>query len=518
MSIEWACAKLHADSQRGSDMKDPVSGAAWVVLVTGVVAAILSADVAAQGRVGGEPRGERVGGPPPGGRVGGPPPGGRFGGPPGAAEPAERGLLINEAGATVGYTLFAPLNGTTSYLIDMQGEVVRSFDSDLVPSAWVYFTEDGHVMRGGREPETHGFSGGGQGGRFQTFDLDGELVWDYSLNTAERLPHHDVAILPNGNVLAVVWEARGHDETAAAGRREGFIPADGIWGDVLVELEPDGPNGARVVWEWQAFDHLIQNTDPDKVNYADPAERPERIDINGDTIGTANAPPNPTHDVFHINSVAYNPELDQIIVSAPTFNEIWVIDHSTTTAEAAGSTGGRSGRGGDLLYRWGNPQAYGHGAADGQQLGFQHDAKWIPPNYPGAGNILVFSNRTPGGGFGGTTEVLELVPPVNEDGGYALARDAPFGPAEPVWRYADAAFNAPYISGAERHANGNTLITSGPQGRLFEVDPDGNIVWEYWSPFGPNTEAEGAAAQNPYAVFRAIRIPADHPALAGHGL
>jgi hypothetical protein len=37
---------------------------------------------------------------------------------------------------------------------------------------------------------------------------------------------------------------------------------------------------------------------------------------------------------------------------------LWVIDHQTTTAQAASHTGGRYNKGGDLLYRWGNPQTY----------------------------------------------------------------------------------------------------------------------------------------------------------------
>ena len=64
-----------------------------------------------------------------------------------------------------------------------------------------------------------------------------------------------------------------------------------------------------------------------------------------------------------MNSVAYHPELDQIVLSVLGFSEIWIIDHGTTTAEAAGHTGGRSGKGGDLLYRWGNPRAYRAGSA-----------------------------------------------------------------------------------------------------------------------------------------------------------
>src|SRR5690606_29636186 len=136
----------------------------------------------------------RPGGPGAGGPGGG---FGRVGGPRQAADPEQRGLLVNEAGAQPGYTLFAPLNATTTYLIDLEGNVVRTWESGFVPGAWVYFTEDGHLLRGGREPEPLGFSGGigGQGGRFQKFTFDGELVWDYALNTEQRLSHHDVEVL-----------------------------------------------------------------------------------------------------------------------------------------------------------------------------------------------------------------------------------------------------------------------------------------------------------------------------------
>ena len=471
----------------------------------------LAATVSAQERQGGAGPGAQ--GPGAGARFGGPgAAGGRFGGAGrgfgGAAtnEPETRGLLTNTPDATDGYTLFAPLNSTTSYLIDLEGNVVREWESEMVPSAWIYMLDNGDVLRGGREPVTSGFSGGGQGGRFQRFTFDGELIWDYSLNNDLQLPHHDVAVLPNGNLLAVVWEAMTEDETRTVGRREAFIPDGGIWGDSVLELEPVGSDGARVVWEWHAKDHLVQDIDPDLPNYGNPADLPERIDINGDIVGQTAPQGSPAQDVFHINSVAYNEDLDQIILSAPTFNEIWVIDHSVSTAAAAGS-------GGDLLYRWGNPQAYGRGTAEDTKLGFQHDAKWIPGGFPGAGNIMVFSNRTPGVG----TEVLELESPVNRRGRYQIEDGEAYGPADPVWAYSADDFSATYISGAVRLWSGDTLITSGPQGRLFEVDPDGNVVWDYWSPFDSNTDAEGAAP-NPFAVFRAIRIPPDHPALAGQEL
>jgi outer membrane protein assembly factor BamB len=418
-----------------------------------------------------------------------------------------------------GYTLFAPLTADSTYLIDLDGNVVRTWKSDYLPSAWVYLLDNGHLLRGGRELETHGFSGGGQGGRFQEFNFDGALLWDYSLNTEDRLPHHDVTVLPNGNIVAIVWERKSLEEARRAGRHAEFTPEDGVWSDVLVELEPQRPNGARIVWEWHVWDHIIQNVDARLENYGVLSEHPELVDINGDTVGIAKPPENPSHDVFHLNSIDYNPELDQIIVSAPTFNEIWVIDHGTTTEQAAGGSGGRAGRGGDLLYRWGNPQVYDRGGEADRRLGFEHDARWIPLGRPGAGNITVFSNQTPGAS-GTYTQIYEIRPPIDGSHRYAISARGAFGPQEPVWTYsAPGSFSATYISGAERLANGNTLISSGPQGRLFEVTSTGEIVWEYWSPYWDKPEIGGAGAgRNPFSIFRAVRIPADHPALSGRRL
>jgi Arylsulfotransferase (ASST) len=236
--------------------------------------------------------------------------------------------------------------------------------------------------------------------------------------------------------------------------------------------------------------------------------------VNADLIGIDKPPEKPPSDMLHVNAIAYNPALDQIILSVPRLNEIWVIDHSTTTREAAGHSGGRSGKGGDLVYRWGNPQTYGRGGPAQQMFGFQHNAKWIEAGLPGAGHMSVFSNRTPDGDKT-YTKVYEFAPPVDRNGHYTLPADGPYGPAEPVWTYSAPDFSATYISGAQRLENGNTLITSGPQGRFFEVTPAGKIVWEYWSPFSGKGGGGPNGSANPFSVFRATKIPLDHPALAG---
>ena len=154
-------------------------------------------------------------------------------------------------------------------------------------------------------------------------------------------------------------------------------------------------------------------------------------------------------DWTHVNAVSYNAKFDQIMLSPREFNEIWIIDHSTTKAEAAGHSGGRSGKGGDLLYRWGNPRAYRADTAADQRLFSQHDAHWIPEGLPGEGHLLVFNN---GGGRpdGNYSSVDEVVLPVGPDGRYEHQPGTAFGPDKAVWSYTAANksdFFAPLMSG-----------------------------------------------------------------------
>ena len=454
-----------------------------------------------------------------------------------------RGLIRHTERATPGYTLYGGLLSDTTYLIDNDGQVVHTWTSEYAPSGTAYLLDNGNIIRGGRQPDVDVFNGGGQGGRMQEITWDGEVVWDYLFASEDHLLHHDFHRMPNGNILAIAWEHKSTDEAGAAGRRVDLIPEHGIWPDWVVELEPVSPNDARIVWEWHTWDHLVQNVDESRPDYGDPAAQPHRIDINGtgeaveisdEELAQLKAlgyvpedaeAEDLSADLFHTNALHYNAELDQIALSVPEYNEIWIIDHSTTTEEAASSSGGRWGRGGDLLYRWGNPQVYSRGTAADQKLGYPHDVRWIPDGYPGAGNIMVFSNRN-GDEDAPYSTVYEILPPIDADGKYLAPEKDPFGPAEPVWSYKatdPTTFFAPFISGATRLASGNTLINSGPQGRFFEVTPDGEILWEYRDLYSGQVRMPDGSLPHPvdeftYAVFRATRIPIDHPALAGRTL
>ena len=466
-----------------------------------------------------------------------------------------RGLRSNTPEASPGYVVFNPNRSLTTYLVDLDGRVVHTWQSDYAPGGGAYLLDNGHLLRGARDSDVPVFSGGGQGGRLQELTWDGEVVWDFTFATEDHLLHHDVALLPNGNVLGIAWEQKPPEEANQAGRLAVLTPEAGLWPDMIVEFEPQPPDGARIVWEWHMWDHTIQNHNPDASHYGEPAEHPELIDINGDReapemsaevlervqvlgyVPEETAPEDLQSDFMHMNAVNYNAALDQIVMSVPRFNEIWVIDHSTTTEEAAGHTGGRWGRGGDLLYRWGNPSVYGRGDEAARRLGFQHDVRWVPEGMPGAGHLTLFNNRIEDAD-GDHSAVFELSPPTDGAGRYVVPDAGPFEPEEPTWSYVAptlshetdsffsvmcrgvtrTAFFSSFISGAHRLANGHTFITSGAQGRFFEVTPEGEIVWEYWSPYAGTLPGNQATNANPYSVFRATKIAPDHPALAGRDL
>jgi hypothetical protein len=209
-------------------------------------------------------------------------------------------------------------------------------------------------------------------------------------------------------------------------------------------------------------------------------------------------------DWMHVNAVDYNADLDQIVISSPHFSEIWIIDHSTTTAEAKGHTGGRRGHGGDILYRWGNPRAYRNGTKADERLFFQHNIQWIPKGLNGAGHLLVFNNGS-GRKPDEYSSVDEWAPPTDKDGNYTRDEFGPFGPDKALWSYTapnKKDFYSFFISGAERLPNGDTLIDSGSSGVVFEITPAGETVWKFANPLkNPMGGPPGGGRQKLVEVF-----------------
>lgn len=421
----------------------------------------------------------------------------------------ERGLIRNDPGAFPGYTLYSPLRGSETLLLNMQGEVVHKWTSEHHPSNCAYILPNGDLLRAGKVLDNEVFGNRGpSGGRVERFDWEGNRTWHYVYSSDHFHQHHDIEPLPNGNVLILAWERKTKAEAIAAGRKPDTVSDRGIFPDTVVEVKQTGPESGEIVWYWSAWDHLIQDHDETKANFGDVAAHPEKLDINLN--------PRPRPDWMHTNSIDYNPELDQIVLSPRSFNELIVIDHSTSAQEAASSEGGRAGKGGDILYRWGNPDNYRAGTPADRKLFQQHDPRWVQAGQPGAGNLTIYNNGSnrPAGQY---STIDEITPPLNADGSYRIEAGKAFGPAAPTWTYQapnPTDFYSSFISGAERLPNGNTLICSGADGIFFEVTRKGKIVWQLNNPVTlPPVGPEG-----PHSVFRVTRYPADYPAFAGKNL
>ena len=369
-----------------------------------------------------------------------------------------------------GQILYSPLWSTSTYLRESSGQLNHTWYSSYLPGASVWWVGDDdwtilRTIRVGMGPGS-----GGKGGGVQKMEWDGTVSWDFRYNSDGVMSHHDIYMLPNGNIFLIAWETKTRSQAIAAGRNPDTVSENGLWPDHIIEVEPTGSSSGEIVWEWHAWDHLIQDYDSLKDNYGIISEHPELIDINYDTTMEA--------DFMHTNSIDYNEDFNQILLSVCNYNEIWVIDHSTTTQEASGHTGGNSGMGGDILYRWGNPQAYDRGTIVDQKFSYQHDARWIKEGYPGEGNILVFNN----GINRQYSSVDEIKPPVNEDGEYYLENNQSYGPETLIWTYTanpPKNFYVDHLGCTERLRSGNTLITNGVTGRIFEVTLEKNTIWEY---------------------------------------
>lgn len=369
-----------------------------------------------------------------------------------------------------GLNIVTPTPSPNTYLVDMDGVIVRTYHAADRGAYISYMFPDESIIRTCRVPGSY-FNIAGAAGRIQRIDADDNVIWDYTYATYDYQQHHDIQPMPNGNVLVVAWERKTQAEAIAAGRQQ----IDGeMWPLLIAEIEPDGATGGNVIWEWHIWDHLIQDADPAKDNYGVIADHPELLDINFGTVPIFDG------DWLHTNSIDYNEVLDQVIFACRKTDEFYIIDHSTTTEEAAGHSGGNGGMGGDLLYRWGNPQVYDRGDVTDRRFYVIHGVNWIDPGLPGEGNVLAFNNGDRDGTENDYSSAYEVAPPV--DGwNYSIEPDSAYGPLLPVWRYEnpDTFYAGPTQGGAFRLPNGNTLISGVINGYVFEVTESGAIVWEY---------------------------------------
>ena len=380
-----------------------------------------------------------------------------------------------------GYCLYNPLNNRTTYLIDADGQIAHTWNCNVNGNYTVLLKDNGHIIRGGVYGNNQLF-GAAVGGMVQEYDPDGNIVWQFIYSDQDHVSHHDITLMPNGNVLLTAWEVMNRSELEALGYQGSFSTR---YAPHFIEVQQDGING-KIVWEWHMWDHFVQDVDSTLANYGVISENPQLLDINVTTTGRG-----PGGDWFHVNGVNYDPRLDQIVFSSRYLSEIFVIDHSVTTEEAASHEGGNAGMGGDFLYRWGNPSNYD---TPGKRIipGPCHDARFINNNGgPNDGFIQFFNNGAGNGGAGSRVDAIKT--PLNGYNYDKIPGEA-YEPEDPTWFHEtrDAASGQ---SASDRLPNGNTFVCL--SGRyLYEVDSLENVVWQY-------------AAR----TAKAFRYTCDHPGI-----
>jgi hypothetical protein len=388
-------------------------------------------------------------------------------------------LLYDKDKSYEGYTLFSPMGNKTTYLIDMEGYVIHTWEAEYTPGAYAALLENGNLLRAGSlrgSPATFG----GVGGILQEIDWDGNVVWEYKLLNDNEVQHHCFARIPNGNTLILAWERISVEDFIAKGRDLKKIPVRGpgfngkfqndFWVDFVREVNPAG----ETVWEWHVWDHV--------------GTGPYQFDINYTVVD----PMGSEFDWTHFNTVEYIEENDQVLLNSRNFSEFYIIDHKS----------------GKMVYRWGNPSAYGQGEPpswmnNGDQKVFgSHNATYL-----GRNRFLLFDNGSerPEGNRSAAVEV-----------------DARTGNIE--WQYTASSSNSLYSArqgGAQRLSNGNTLITSANSGHLIEVTQDKQVVWDFVNPVAGQNEAScylGGGGRAANMIHRAYRYAGDYPGLQGKNL
>jgi hypothetical protein len=395
--------------------------------------------------------------------------------------------IYDAARAWNGYTVLSPLQTQAVLVIDMNGTVVKrwdGFNNSAGGPARVF--PGGVVMaaNGANPPRQESLE-------LIQRDFAGTVTWQFSRN--EQITTRDGKM---------IWSARQHhdwqrddfpagyyspDSTPSVEPRTTLILAHSnrkqpkvaevlLEDDRLIEVSPKGD----IVWEWSASDHI------DELGYSPEARR--ALSAAGSFDANRGS-----FDWLHINSATYvgpNKWFDQ---GDTRFAPNHVIISSRETSVLA-----IVGRDGSIVWRLGPDFSQSKELRAIRQIIGQHHAHLIPNGLPGAGNLLVFDN----GGSSGYGAPSGIAP--DGRGVYARAgsRVLEINPVtlELVWSYANARFFSTNISSAQRLPNGNTLITAGAGGRMFEVTPKGEIVWEYMFPL-----FSGANASN--GVYRAYRIP-----------
>lgn len=409
--------------------------------------------------------------------------------------------LYNPKKAWNGYTIFQ-VKGLGALLINMNGKEVKlwkglqGFPNKVLPGGYVLGSTGERNPKYGMQDMID----------LVQVDWNGNIVWKFD---------HKEFIADEGEEPQ--WMARQHHDYQREGSSVGYYAPEAeplvdngntfilchenvrnskiteklLLDDKIIEVTWDG----KIVWEWspnEHFDELGFDESAKNILYRDPNMRPA-----GGGMG----------DWLHINSVSllgpnkwydngderFNPE--NIIWDSREANILAIVEKKS----------------GKIVWKVG---PYYNQSEELKKLGWiigQHHVHMIPKGLPGEGNILIFDN----GGWAGYGSPNPVSPTGRQNARRDYSRILEINPItlEIVWKYTpkeagliepldSSRFYSPFVSSTQRLSNGNTLITEGSDGRIFEVTADHEIVWEYINPYKGQDQLVGMNM-----VYRAYRVP-----------
>lgn len=368
---------------------------------------------------------------------------------------SQNGIQLNTDEASEGFALFETF--FESFLVDNCGRIVNRWPTVRGTVLHAKLLENGDIIYI-------------QDSRVIVKDWDDNFVSLTSYDNPDLVLVYEVIVMSNGHYLCLARENLDVEDfidlgyTYDTGNNPRRI-------DVVIEIDPDTET---IVWQWNIKDHMLQQRDENLANYGIASENPRKMDM--DAIAQFDWT---SGESFMINGFDYNEELDLLALSVRKMSEVIIIDHSTTTEEASGSTGGNYGHGGDILFRWGNPQNYGQGDEEDQDLFFQHNPNWVEYGEH-KGKIIMFNNRLSKFDFS-SVEIIDPELDVNgqfvlpDNGEFQLAQNHISMNIENTGPF----FYSEYTSGASVMPNGNIYVTAGQSGRILEMNPQGDLVWDY---------------------------------------
>ena len=320
-------------------------------------------------------------------------------------------------------------------------------------------------------------------------NMRGDVVHQWALPAP---PGNYSYLLPNGNLLSATQTKEGPRVAAKGGMiRELDWDGNVVWEYVDNTQHHDFrrlPNGNTVYIGLEElsddFARQVQGGRPD-------TDRPDGLNMHSDYLREVN-PNGETVWEWHAHEEM---EVENHVICPLCGRGEW--GHTNSVAPASD---------GNLLISWRQCHMVAHldkstkkfsWEMQNIQFGHQHDFQELEN-----GNYLMYANGSHDdrGGPATGSRILEVDPKKNEI----------------VWEYAGSpphTFFSAHISGCQRLASGNTLICEGIWGRLFEVTPDGEVVWNYISPYFSEGAEGPTAGRN--QVFRCYRYAADSAEIAG---